>query len=267
MRAQGLPAHLLRELNTQQYRKTGTQGQLSLAMAWSGPVCVSQGGLPGRQGPDPVASRFSPGRRSPSGPACPPPPRPPRLCPSYSTLFSRPIRGSTRASSAAASSPSRFQDSLQGRGPKVSGKRAARWRGEDTEAGGERWGPPGGWWCCAVIRETPMGRSGALPKGPSSPGPIPELLAPQEPGKLGTWLSQEFRTRGLRGRRHAPNCAPFTAVPSGHFLPQHLSHGSLSIGPPSPLSFNFKKLILGNVIIIVDGKLRFRTLSRRQRQG
>lgn len=73
MRAQGLPAHLLRELNTQQYRKTGTQGQLSLAMAWSGPVCVSQGGLPGRQGPDPVASQFSPGRRSPSGPACPPP--------------------------------------------------------------------------------------------------------------------------------------------------------------------------------------------------
>lgn len=72
----------------------------------------------------------------------------PRMCPSYSIFFSLLILGRTRASSAAASSPSRFQDSLQGRGPKVSGRKTGRSRGRDTVASAERWGPRRLPWRC-----------------------------------------------------------------------------------------------------------------------
>lgn len=96
--------------------QAGARGELSWAEVWSRPKCASQGGLPGGRG----LTQWPLGFPQEGGPpsALPTPFWLPGMCPSYSTLFSRPIRDRTRASSAAASSPSRFQDSLQGRGPR-----------------------------------------------------------------------------------------------------------------------------------------------------
>lgn len=104
-----LPTHLLRELNIQQSSEKAEDWDTGELMDKVGKSRRASW----RQGPDPVASWLSPGHRAPFGPLTPF--WLPHMCPSYSILFSRPICGRTRASSAAASSPSRFQDSLQGR--------------------------------------------------------------------------------------------------------------------------------------------------------
>lgn len=125
-----LPTHLLRELNIQQ-----SSGK---AEDWDPGELMDEVGksrrASWRQGPDPVASWLSPGHRAPFGP--PTPFWLPQMCPSYSTLFSWPICGRTRASSAAASSPSRFQDSLQGREGSQSQRQESS-EGGDKVAGGE----------------------------------------------------------------------------------------------------------------------------------
>ena len=108
-----------------------------------------------------------------------------QMCPSYSTLFSRPIRGRTRASSAAASSPSRFQDSLQGRGANVSGRRAVR-----VETGG-RWGGLGATGigeCHGVLRAPPEDFTRHRRLLPTSQ-PHSRAGHPSEPRQLRSWLS------------------------------------------------------------------------------
>lgn len=125
-----LPTILLRELNIQQ-----SSGK---AEDWDPGELMDKVGksrrASWRQGPDPVTSWLSPGHRAPFGP--PIPFWLPQMCPSYSTLFSRPICGRTRASSAAASSPSRFQESLQGREGSKSQQQESRERETRWQWGG-----------------------------------------------------------------------------------------------------------------------------------
>lgn len=101
--------------------------------------------------------------------------------------------------------------------PRADSRTACRAGGLRSAAGGQ-WGrgvktrrqvgeagAPGGG-CCGGTREaSDRTLMCALPKGPSSPSPIPKLVSPQEPRELRAWPSQEFRTRGLREECHAPN--------------------------------------------------------------
>ena len=165
-----LPTHLLRELNIQQ-----SSGK---AEDWDTGELMDKVGksrrASWRQGPDPVASWLSPGHRVPFGP--PTPFWLPYMCPSYSILFSRPICGRTRASSAAASSPSRFQDSLQGREGSESQQQKSR-KGETRW----QWGGLGG--AVQAPQRCLMGT--CVPSLKTVPGTEGSSLLPQPQSRAG----------------------------------------------------------------------------------
>lgn len=182
----------------------------------------------------------------------------PRRCPSYSILFSRPICGRTRASSAAASSPSTFQDNLQGRGPKVSGRRTGRPRGRDKASGGEAWWPTMGGavtqvperprWSACVASPKDFGAQ-VVPSTPEPRFPTGHPSRPQTAQELAVQTTQSTRSAAIMpGSKPPPrrclyhNFCSIHAPPVFYFCVIFF----LKQSSPPPCFFYFKKLILGN---------------------
>ena len=164
-----------------------------------------------------MASWLSPGHRAPF---CPPTPFwLPQMCPSYSTLFSWPICGRTRASSAAASSPSRFQDSLQGR-------EGAQSQRQESSGGETRWqvGRAGGiappvWVPDGVLCAFPEDSTGHSRLLPTPPTPFPSWSSHGNPDSLGAGCPEG--SGHVTVETTGSELPPCTCLPPNFATPMH----------------------------------------------